>query len=307
MTYPVVFLAGPTAVGKSLLSFKLAKESQLSIVNADSIQMYTRLDIGSAKPSPDMRAAVPHYLLDVADPPKTLTAADFRKNALEILKSETPKRAVIVTGGSGFYLQALEKGLFPAPATSRKDRADLELEAKSQGLPHLYAELKKRDPEAAQSINPSDQFRVLRALSVLRTSHKKLSDIKKEFVPEPFPFRLIKVALTRKRAELEQQIAQRTDMQLKAGWLEEVEELLKEGYADWPPLKSVGYRECVQALRGEINVKDLADRIQISTRQLVKKQYTWFRRDPSWVWFDISEGTAQVEEFLRAEASGTNL
>ncbi len=297
---PFVLIVGPTASGKSGLALKLAERFGAGILNCDSLQTYKRLDIGTAKPTWAERQKVPHFLFDFLKPGEILTAGDFRRLALNVLEQELPKRPIFGVGGSGFYIQAFEKGMFaldkPKPEVDAQVRRDLERD----GLAHLYRELQKGDPAYAEELNPNDSYRIVRAVVILRDSGRKPSELNKEFAEkrEPFPFPLVKLGLAPDREWLLPRIQRRTDQMLKTGFLIEVEKLLEDGWADWPPMQSVGYKECVAMLRGELQMEKLPPQICEKTIQLAKKQRTWFKRDKEIQWLDPNDPYPQAEEIL---------
>lgn len=298
----VVFVVGPTACGKSALALKLAERFHGSILNCDSLQVYRRLDIGTAKPPAKERSIVPHLLFDFVDPGQTLTAGDFRTEALNALHAETAHRSVFAVGGSGFYIQALEKGLFDVPKATIQSEERVRQRLNQKGLEEMYRELQKADPEYAEEISPNDSYRVVRALVVYEDTGKKMSELKRSFKPEPFPYPLLKLGLDLSREQLLPRVSARVDQMLEQGFLNEVERLMNEGYGNWAPLRSVGYQECVDHLEGKLPKEKLATTIVEKTLQLSKKQRTWFKRDREihWLPFDGAFGEAErlVSEFL---------
>lgn len=299
---PFVLVVGPTASGKSALGLKLAQHFGGAILNCDSLQTYRRLDIGTAKPPLNERALVPHHLFDILNPGEVLTAGDFRRMALEVLARELPLRPVFGVGGSGFYIQALEKGMFdvpkPRPESEKRVRDLLE----EKGLAHAYSELQRLDPESAETLNPNDSYRITRALIIIHDTGDKLSDVRNTFAAQPFPYPLLKLGLAPSREELLPRVRARTRQMLEDGFVEEVRQLVNEGWGEWPPMLSVGYRECQQFLRGEIASEKLPDLVVEKTMQLAKKQRTWFKRDPEIHWLTgadpFSEARELTENFL---------
>lgn len=298
---PFVLIVGPTASGKSSLALRLAEIFKGGILNCDSVQAYKRLDIGTAKPTWSERQRAPHFLFDILAPGEILTAGDFRRMALQVLEQELPKRVILGVGGSGFYIQALEKGMFaldkPKPEIDAQVRRDLE----KHGLPALYQELQEQDPEYAEVLNPNDAYRITRAVVILRDSGRKVSELRKEFAEQeqPFPFPLLKLGLAPTREQLLPKVEARTQMMLKTGFLKEVEKLTEEGWAEWPPMQSVGYKECLSVLRGELPRENLSKMITEKTIQLAKKQRTWFKRDKDTHWLDPDDPLPQAEELIR--------
>jgi tRNA dimethylallyltransferase len=297
---PFVLIVGPTASGKSALGLELAESFGGAILNCDSLQTYKRLDIGTAKPTAAEQKRVPHFMFDILEPGQVLTAGDYRKAALAVLEKELPKRPVFGVGGSGFYIQALEKGMFDVP----KPRP--EAEEKIRNLPQegRYERLRALDPEYAEDLNPNDSYRITRALIIIETSCRKVSELKKEFKPKPFPFPLLKLGLAPGREFLLPRVEARTAQMLGAGLLREVKSLIDEGYGDWPALQSVGYRESTLFLKGEIGEDRLAPLITEKTMQLSKKQRTWFKRDPEIHWLDVEKPFPRARELTQNFLAG---
>lgn len=304
----VLFIVGPTATGKSDLAVDIAEacarvSTKVEIVNCDSVQFFAGVDIGAAKPDENLLRRAKHHLIGHVPLGGAYTAGDFRRDALQIIE-EGPIRGVerfLAVGGSGFYVQALEKGMFEVPEVPEEVRERLEAEADAPGgLEALYTELRDRDPEAAARISPRDRYRILRALEIIRSdpSGSTLSEIKKRFIEsaQEAPFTSAKIGLVLDRDVLRKRVRERASQMLKAGLIDEVKGLRAKGLKDWSPLKSVGYREVQAMLDGQIELKDLEDAIVTSTMQLAKKQMTWFKRDQSIQWFDaLKERSKAVE------------
>lgn len=281
MGFRVLFLMGPTASGKSNIALEVAEKTGLAIFNCDSIQVYKDLNIGAAKPTTDDFKRAPHFLYDFISYPQEYTAGDYSRDffrELEAAKERFP--GVIVVGGTGFYFKALEKGLFSAGKVPQNclDQINAEL-LEEGGEARLYQELMNVDPDSRQIIHPHDHYRLQRALGLWRTYGKTPSQLRDEMKEATrFPYPLQKFTLDIDKNLLEKKIALRTQSMLDGGLIEEVEALVKHGRESWSPLQSIGYREVLAFLRGEIkNVEELQEKINISTRQLTKKQRTWFK------------------------------
>jgi tRNA dimethylallyltransferase len=298
--HPLVLIVGPTGSGKSALGLALAEAMNGAILNCDSLQTYQRLDIGTAKPSRGEMTRVPHFLFDVLSPGEVLTAGDFRRAALAILQKELPQRIVFGVGGSGFYIQALEKGMFDVPKPDPETDAGVRREAAEKGMVFMYRSLEQLDPEYAEKISPNDAYRILRALIIIRETGKKVSELQRDFKGEPFPFPLLKLGLSPSREELLPRIRKRTHEMLKAGLVGEVKALMDEGFGEWPALMSVGYKECRAFLRGEISEEKLAQAIVEKTMQLAKKQKTWFKRDKEIHWLPCDNAEASAKAIVLA-------
>lgn len=292
----VVFVVGPTASGKSDWALKQAQKNNGVILNGDSIQCYQRLDIGSAKPTPAEMQLVPHELFSFVPVGEQLTVGDYYRLARETLhKLEQQKVSVVyVVGGTGFYFQALEKGLYPVAGRRPEIYEQLESELDDEGgAEKLYQELQAADPEAAAKISVNDHYRLLRALEVIRGTGESLTAAKEKFAQESaqnkFPYELQKVGLWADREQLLPRVSVRAEKMLQSGLEHEVKQLLDEGFAQWPALDSVGYAQMKQWLQQNkpISESELREQIITATLQLAKKQRTWFKRDPDiqWLYF----------------------
>lgn len=313
----VVFVVGTTASGKSDVALDWARRFQGVIVNCDSVQIYKDLDIGSAKPSLQERSLCPHFLYDYVSAPDVMTAGIYHDHffqALNEIKSkhgdETP---VFVVGGTGFYFQAIEKGMHQTPEVPVAVRQAVEAEMEMpDGAQKLYEELLQLDAEAAAKIKPQDRYRISRAVELLRTikasaetSQLNLTSLRQDFEKnkKPFPFPLMKVGPSWNRDVLRQRIEVRVQKMLKAGLIEEVQQLVDRGLMGWAPLQSVGYVETLDFLEHNRTKEWLLEQIVIHTHQLAKRQRTWFQRDAEIHWFEGAQGPGPVgkliEEFLR--------
>lgn len=286
----VIFIVGPTASGKSEFALNLAIQNKGVIVNCDSVQAYAKVSIGAAKPTQEEMKLVPHYLYGHIAPLNKYTAGQYRRDFFELMEVLNQKSIenVYVVGGTGFYFQAIEKGMFEVHESTPQIKLQLQEEARAQnGLQNLYSELLKFDPESAHKIHPNDEYRLIRAIEIIRTSGRKPSELKKEIkdAAMPFPYPLEKIGVNRAREDLHRRIQLRVKKMLSLGFIAEVQELRSEGLKDWEPMKSVGYKEVQSYLDGEIKtISELEDKIVISTRQLAKRQLTWFKRDQAIHW-----------------------
>ena len=292
--HSLVFILGPTASGKTAWALQWAEQNSSCIINGDSIQAYKDLKIGSAKPSFKNQPSLTHYLFDEISAPQVWTAGDFRRKALEVLKKELPVKTVFVVGGSGFYIQALENGMYRAKVLDPKIMDRWKQTEKDKGLSCLYDLLKKQDPKTAEKISSKDRYRIFRSLSLIESEGKTISQIKKEFTEKKLPWPYLKVALNIPKKELLKRVERRTQKMIKEGLIEEIEQLLDKGFQDWRPLNSVGYKEGRLYLEGKIKKEDLVSAIVSSTMSLAKKQKTWFKRDKSIKWFDFDKPALAV-------------
>lgn len=301
----VIFVVGSTASGKSDWALELAQKFSGVIVNCDSVQAYTEVDIGSAKPSMEERQLVPHFLYDYVQPPQELTAGNYSRDFFATLNQLPEAMPVFVVGGTGFYFQAIEKGMYPVieidPAIKSQVLSDLDQEG---GSLKLYTELQAVDPEYAAKIHVADSYRLARAVELIRSQGKSVTLIQQDFekMKEPFPYPLLKIGPRWDMDVLRQRIQLRTERMEQAGLENEVRQLLDKGLRDWAPLKSVGYKETIEMIDGVLDRGQWHERMVINTYQLAKRQRTWFQRDKDIRWFEGNGGLesvrAQVEEFL---------
>ena len=294
------FILGPTAVGKTSLALNLIKDlkSPSALLNADSIQVYKDFDIGSSKPDFKSHKEVSFCLFDQFEYPQTCTAGVFRQMALKEIENQIKTKDIFLVGGSGFYIQALEKGMYESPPVKESLLEDLREKEKKEGLSSLYEELKEKDPEYANSINEQDSYRIFRSLSLIRDQGRSFSDIKKEFKEQKLPWEYKKLGLFLPKPKLLKKVRERTKKMLKEGLLEEVKALLDRGLKDFAPLSSVGYKEACLCLKGEIKLKDLEEEIVQSSMKLAKKQMTWFKRDKKIKWFEPGQDLKVYKEYL---------
>ena len=261
-SYPLCGVFGPTAVGKTQLSFYLSERLSASILNCDSISMYKGLDIGAAKPVREIsQAGHPLFLFDAWEPPYICTAGDFRKKALAVLKQQLSQRPCIMVGGSGFYIQALEKGMYPVKPVAESIKTEVRAFQQKKGPKALYEWLKTLDPQYAKALPPSDIYRVSRALCLILSEKKPLSRIRADFKEQTLPYPYIKVGLYLPRELLLKKVQERTEKMIKGGLLEETKALIDKGFKKWPILNSVGYKEALSYLQNQINKAELKDHI----------------------------------------------
>lgn len=303
MTVDLVLLAGPTASGKSGAAVALSRRFPFEIVNADSVQVYRGMDIGSAKPSPDERASVPHHLIDIVDPDDDYNAGRFVADAdAAISDIRNRGKLPLVVGGTGMYLRSLLRGLddLPSDPVVRKmfgDRWDVEREGS------LHAELAASDPDEAARIHPSDRLRVIRALEILALTNESPSVLKRRWKGGAPRYRTLFLALTVDRALLRKRIDARVDAMIAAGFLDEVRSLLAQGYG--PKLKSMGalgYRHLATHLVEGVPLPDAVESMKRDTRAFAKRQGTWLAKEADVVTIPASEAVEaaarEVERLL---------
>lgn len=301
MTDPrVIAVVGPTATGKTELSLRLAEAVGGEIVNADALQVYRRLDIGTAKPTTEQRRLVPHHLVDILEPTERWSAGEFARRARAAIGEIHDRgRRALVVGGSGFYLRALLQGLSPLPPRQPEIRAELKARAEEEGSERLHAELAEVDPATAERLQPGDAQRVVRALEVHRATGRPLSEwIARQPAPAR-PLSALQVGLTLPRPILYDRIAVRVDRMVERGWADEVRDLLDSGLTpDVPAFQAIGYRQMVRHVRGELELDAAMTDIIRATRRFAKRQWTWFRKEPQVRWFDPRGLTDDISDVL---------
>jgi tRNA dimethylallyltransferase len=297
---PILAILGPTATGKSTLAMAVAGELGGEIVNADALQVYRGLDIGTAKPCRADRERVPHHLIDILEPHEVYSAGEFARRAkAAVADIQERGRIPIVVGGSGLYLRALFSGISPVPPGDPEVRRTLREQLEAEGLAGLREELGRLDPPTAARLSAGDTQRVLRALEVARVSGRPLSSWVAE---QPFgtqAIAAIRVGLTLPRGILYDQIAGRVARMMEAGWLEEVEGLLRRGLSPrLPAFQAIGYRQLVRHLEGDGSLEQAVAEIVKQTRRFAKRQETWFRKEPDVTWFSAQELKRQIPGVL---------
>lgn len=306
---PAILLMGPTASGKTALALEIALHFPVEIISVDSAQVYRDMDLGTAKPSPAERAAVPHHLIDVIDPTESYSAAQFRSDAAHLMREVAGRgRVPLLAGGTMLYFKALREGLSNLPQADAAVRAAIEAEAKEQGWPALHAELARVDAHTAARLKPTDAQRIQRALEVFRISGKPLSALQGARVLAPAQYRFVPLALVpAERALLHRRIESRFDAMLAAGLVEELVALRRKYALDagLPSMRCVGYRQAWEHVEGAYDRATLRERGIYATRQLAKRQLTWLRAMPEPKVFDCCAPglTAQVLHHIEEQTS----
>jgi len=281
---PAICLMGPTASGKTDLAVALVETLPMDIISVDSVMVYRGMDIGSAKPDAETLARAPHRLIDICDPAEAYSAARFRDNALRDMAEITAQgRIPLLVGGTMLYFRALLNGLSVLPSADADIRTRLEAEAEAEGWASMHRRLAEVDPEAAARIHPNDPQRIQRALEVYELTGTPLSELQQtQQVDQPLPYGIIKLAVApADRTILHERIAQRFELMLRHGLIDEVEALRQRGdlHLDMPALRAVGYRQVWEYLSGSLNYTEMVERGIIATRQLAKRQFTWLRSE----------------------------
>lgn len=299
---PAIALMGPTASGKTRLAIELAKTLDGEVISVDSALVYRGMDIGTAKPSLEERAGIPHHLIDILDPAESYSTGRFRDEALAAMRDITRRgRLPILAGGTMLYFNALFYGLSSLPAADPEIRRQIDEEAARVGWAKLHEELGRIDPEAALRIHPNDPQRIQRALEVYHATGVPLSVLCAETRSPPLPFDLIKLIVApASREALHERIRQRFLTMIEGGFIDEVRALYERDdlHADLPSIRAVGYRQVWAYLEGEYDRGTMIERGIIATRQFAKRQFTWLRREGDALRY-ASEDERLVESVLR--------
>ncbi|MFZ0772023.1 MAG: tRNA (adenosine(37)-N6)-dimethylallyltransferase MiaA [Candidatus Sulfotelmatobacter sp.] len=312
----LVAVLGPTASGKTALSLALAERFGINgeIVNCDSVAMYREFDIGTAKPTSSERARVPHHLLDCVAPTEHITAGEYARQARQVLEEIKARGHLpIVVGGTGLYLRALFEGLFPGPQRSEELRERLRERAASRGENYLHRILRRLDQAAAEKIHANDTPKLIRAIEVCLASRRKMTELWEQRGRDPLRgFRILRLGLDPDRQALYERINRRAQQMFEAGLVEETQRLLEKYGTAAGPLASLGYKQAVQFLRGELTRDQALQAAQQAHRNYAKRQMTWFRREPEVYWLrgfgdDAGihrEAVARTETSLATDSRG---
>jgi tRNA dimethylallyltransferase len=309
---PVVVVTGPTGSGKSALAIELARHFDGEIVNADSMQVFRYMDIGTAKPSLEERAIVPHHLFDVANPDERYSAGRYAQEAraaAELIHARG--RVVFLTGGTGLYIRAFLEGLVETGHVDRALRERLEAEqarAAEEGDPgRLHRRLAEFDPEAAEKIHPNDVRRTVRALEILEQSGQPASSVRAAHAFTDRPFRVLHLAIDPGREALAERIERRCEAMIEAGLLREVRDLRERGYGpQLTPMQAIGYRHIQPVVDGSDTLANAVEAMKVDTKRFARRQRTWLRAVPDVHWHDPRQAPAifeRVAKFLEEGAA----
>jgi len=302
----VLVLCGPTGVGKTEVAVELAVKHKLEIISADSRQVYSWLDIGTAKPSPELRRELGIHMVDIVEPNRVYSAADFARDALAVMRRlQREGKRFMVAGGSGMYLKALFEPFFEAPKPDPGLRERLGAETSLA----LYDRLKQVDPERAAKLHPNDRQRVMRALEVYESTGQTMTELaRKAKVKVEVEFEPVYVVLTMEREQLRRKIDERFDAMMRAGLLDEVRGLKESGFGrEAYVANAYGYAELLRHLDGELTLEQAVAEAKAKTRAYAKRQLTWFRSLKDAYWFeckDIAEAVRLVEPLLKQALAG---
>ena len=286
----LLVILGPTASGKSALAVSLADRFSGEIVSCDSVAVYRNFEIGTAKPSREDRARIPHHLIDVADPGEPFTAGEYARQARAAIREITQRGHLpIVVGGTGLYLRALLEGLFPGPQRSEELRERLRSRATERGSDHLHRILQRLDPASAAKIHPNDAPKLVRGVEVCLTARGPMSQLWSEQGRDPLRgYRILRLGLNPPREQLYDRINHRAAQMFADGLIAETQSLLQR-YGDGravTPIHSLGYQQAIQCIRGELTLDQAIVAAKQGHRNYAKRQITWFRREPDVTWLE---------------------
>ncbi len=299
----MILVLGVTASGKARLGFELAKSSDGEIISVDSMKVYRRMDIGTAKASPEARRQVPHHLIDVVEPSEPFSVGLFLEKALAAMEDIRSRgRTVVAVGGTALYIKALLYGLFDGPGSDEQIRAELRSQAQRDGLAQLHEALRRIDPEAAGRIDSNDAKRIIRALEVYRLTGRPISSFQKQFDAERPMRDWIILGLRREKAEESRRMNARVKKMIDQGLVEEVRSLLAEEKPLGQQARcAIGYAEIIEHLQGRMSLEDAIEEIKKKTRRLAKGQRTWFKTFRGVRWIDVGPEESPESVIERAK------
>ncbi|PSL46489.1 tRNA dimethylallyltransferase [Chitinophaga niastensis] len=292
MQKTVIIIAGPTASGKTALSVRIAQLFKTAVISADSRQCYQEISIGTAKPSPEELATVPHYFINSHSIKEDVNAGIYEKLALQYTQQIFEKNDVaVMCGGTGLYIRAFAEGIDDMPVIAPGIRTHLNEQFAQHGLVWLQQQLQERDPAFFATAETQNPQRLIRALEVLDATGQSITTFRSA-TRSPRNFRIIKMGITLPKELLHQNIHHRVDLMMQAGLVEEVRSVLP--YREHNALRTVGYQEIFSYLDGYISLDEAVEDIKTHTRQYAKRQLTWFKKDPAFEWFDAREGKEMI-------------
>ena len=293
----IIVVAGPTASGKSDFALRLAQKFDGELICSDSMQVYRKFDIGTAKPTTSEQKLVPHHQLDLIDPDGNYSAGKYERETSKIIRQIQQRGHLpILVGGTGLYYRALMYGISNIPKIPEKTRQELINLQEEHGTSYCWEQLQRYDPQTAKRLHPNDTSRIMRSLEVVQATGTSIVDFQQQqpFTEARYP--VLAVAYEWERSVLYERINQRTHKMLKSGWIEEVEILLESYAPDLKPLQAIGYREIVEHLQDKLKWEALVKNIQKRTRQYAKRQMTWFRKEAKIAWYNPHDEIAILDK-----------
>ena len=308
---PLVVLTGPTAVGKTSLSIRLAHEISAEIISADSMQVYKRMDIGTAKIRKEEMDGITHHMIDILEPQEDFNVTMFVSMASELVKNITDRGNIpLITGGTGFYIQALLKNvMFTEEKEDSSIRRELMEYAAANGPEALHDMLGMTDPEYAAQVHPNNIKRVIRAIEYYRRTGDKFSEHNKREALRESPYNYAYFVLNDRRSHIYDRINKRVDIMMRDGLVNEVASLLEEGCTtDMVSMQGLGYKEIIEYIQGKCTLDEAVDNLKQSTRHFAKRQITWFKREKDTIWYDKSLLTDDgIIDAMKAELKNKNI
>lgn len=298
--YDAIIILGPTATGKTSLAISIAKTLNTEIINADSMYIYDKLNIGTAKPSKEELASVKHHLIGFVDPKETFNVSEYRDNALPIINEFKVKNYIpVIVGGTGFYIDSLINNYSYGEFSDNKIRENLQNDLDKYGIEYLYNKLKDLDPETYQKLHINDKYRIIRALEICLSTGKKKSEIVN--FTEPILKNPLLIGLNIPREILYNRINQRVDLMVKQGLINEVRELFDSGLntLNSQSMKGIGYKEIIEYFNGIHSLELAIEKIKQHTRNYAKRQITWFKRNKNIIWFNPLEDNNLIEKIIK--------
>lgn len=293
----LIVLIGPTAVGKTKLSIRLAKRFNGEIISGDSMQIYRTMDIGTAKITPEEMEGVPHHLIDIKNPEESFSAAEFQQLVRgKITEIASRGKTPMIVGGTGLYIQSVIYDYqFSEAPSDEAFRTMLEKRAAEEGNEALFQELVALDPDSAEKMHPNNIRRVIRALEIYHCTGKKMSEYQEEQTPDLL-YDTALIGLTMERELLYERINKRVDIMMQQGLVEEVEDLFSKGLEGCPSIQAIGYKELFAYFQHKVSLEDAVEALKQNSRRYAKRQFTWFRNKMDVEWFDMSDSLSDAAQ-----------
>lgn len=293
-----IVIAGPTASGKTGFAVQMAMVLSGEIVNADAMQVYRGMDVGTAKPDEGEKRGIPHHLLDVVDPDEPFNAAVYRRLALPVVEALASRNTpCLVVGGTGLYIRSLLGGLMDAPPSDPRLRTQFHAEWETFGPPKLHQRLTDLDPVYARQVHPNDRVRIIRALEIIALTGRSPAMLMSRHRFRDSSLRSLKLCLDMDRKTVYDRINQRAEVMVEKGLVQETRALLDQGYSpDLKPMKAIGYRHMVRCLMGDWSLDEAVEKLKRDTRRYAKRQMTWLKKEADMVWIAPDRMNPAIEK-----------